>query len=43
MILKRDQIEMLKVLNGYENIGRTIISHLWKLKEHELMLPKEQC
>ena len=35
--LKGDQIEVFKILNGYENIDRTIFSHSRKIIELEDM------
>jgi len=40
-----DQIEISKILNGYENIDRNIFSRLRKKRTrgHEVTLAKKQC
>ena len=35
--LRRDQIEVFKILNGYENIDRNIFSRQWKTEGLEDM------
>ena len=44
--LRGGQIEVLKILNGYENIERNIVFSLKKYsttREHEVTLVKDQC
>ena len=44
--VKRDQIEVFKILNGYENIDRNIFFSLKKdnrTRGHEVTLVKDQC
>ena len=44
--VKRDQIEVFKILNGYENIDRNIFFSLEKnnrTRGHEVTLVKDQC
>ena len=44
--LRGDQMEVFKILNGYENIDRNIFSHVKKesrTRGHEVTLGKDQC
>ena len=44
--LRGDQIEVFKILNGYENIDRNILFSLKKdnrTRGHEVKLVKDQC
>ena len=44
--LRGDQIEVFKILNGYENIDRNIVFSLKKdnrTRGHEVTLVKDQC
>ena len=44
--LRRDQIEVFKILNGYENIDRNMFFSLKKdnrTRGHEVTLVKDQC
>ena len=44
--LRRDQIEVFKILNGYENIDRNNFSSLQKdsrTRGHQVKLVKDQC
>ena len=44
--LRRDKIEMFKILNGYKNIDRNIFFSLKKdsrTRKHEVTLVKDQC
>ena len=46
MWLRGDQIEVFKVLNGYENIDRNIFFSLKKdnrTRGHDVTLVKDQC
>ena len=44
--LKADQIEVVKILNGYENIDRNMVFSFKKdsrTRGHEVTLVKDQC
>ena len=44
--LRGDQIEVFRIINGYENIDRNIFFSFKedrRTREHEVTLAKEQC
>ena len=41
--LRGDQIEVFKILNGYENINRNMLFSLKRTRGHEVKLVKDQC